>query len=74
MIATYSRVRSTGLPKGWPCQPSMTCGPEGPTPQRKRLPESAWSVMAVMAAQVGVRADICMMPVPALILVVRART
>ena len=53
---------------------STTCGPEGPRPQRKRLSDSACRVIAVIAAQVGVRAGICMMPVPALMRVVRART
>ena len=36
--------------------------------------DMACSVAAVMAAQAGVRADICMMPVPALIRSVRAST
>ena len=70
----YSRVRASGLPYGMPCQPSITCGPDGPMPRRNRLPDMACSVAAVTAAQAGVRADICMMPVPALILVVRAST
>ncbi len=74
MIAMYSRVRRSGLPNGTPCQPSTTCGPDGPIPQRKRLPESACKVIAVIAAQAGVRAGICMMLVPALIFVVCART
>ena len=74
MIAMYSRVRARGFPNGTPCQPSTTCGPEGPMPHRKRLPESACRVIAVIAAMVGVRAGICMMLVPALIRLVRART
>ena len=73
MIAMYSRVRCIGLPNGTPCQPSTTCGPDGPIPQRKRLPDSACNDSTVIAAQAGVRAGICMMPVPALIFVVRAR-
>ena len=40
---------------------------------RKRLFDSACRVIAVIAVQAGVRAGICMMPVPALICVVRAR-
>ncbi len=72
MIETYSLVRASGLPYGWPCQPSTTCGPEGPMPHRKRPPESACKLIAVIAAHVGVRAGICMMPVPPLIFVVRA--
>lgn len=74
MIETYSRVRACGRPNGTPCQPSITCGPDGPMPQRKRLPLSAWRLSAVIAAQVGVRAGICMMLVPALIRLVRAST
>src|SRR5712691_5602786 len=74
MIATYSRVRVKGFPNGTPCQPSTTCGPDGPMPQRNRLPDSACRVIAVIAAQAGVRAGICMMLVPALIRLVRART
>ena len=47
---------------------------DGPMPQRKRLPDIICKVIAVIATQVGVRACICMMPVPALIFVVRAST
>src|SRR6516162_1254778 len=43
-------------------------------PRRKRPPESACRLMAVIAAQAGVRACICMMPVPPLIFVVRANS
>ena len=74
MIAVYSRVRANGLPNGTPCKPSITCGPDGPMPSRNRLPDNACNVIAVIAAQVGVRAGICMMLVPALIRVVRAST
>ena len=74
MIAMYSRVRKSGLPNATPCQPSTTCGPDGPMPQRNRLPDMPCKVIAVIAAQVGVRAGICMMPVPALILLVCAST
>jgi hypothetical protein len=74
MMAIYSLVRAIGLPNGTPCQPSTTCGPETPTPHRKRLPDSACKVIAVIAAQAGVRAGICMIDVPALIRVVRAST
>src|SRR6266581_969206 len=55
MIAMYSRVRAKGFPNGTPCQPSTTCGPDGPMPHRKRLPERACKVIAVIAAQVGGR-------------------
>ena len=43
-------------------------------PRRKRPPDIAWRDMAVIAAQAGVLADICMMPVPTLSFVVRAST
>jgi hypothetical protein len=43
-------------------------------PRRKRSPESACRLIAVIAAHDGVRAGICMMPVPTLILLVRAST
>ena len=39
----------------------------------KRPPDNSASVMAVIAAMAGVRAGICMMAVPAFILVVCAR-
>ena len=42
-------------------------------PSRKRPPDRALSVMAVIAAQVGVRAGICMIAVPTRMRVVRAR-
>jgi len=42
--------------------------------QRNRLPDMACRVIAVIAAQVGVRAGICMMLVPALIFLVCAKT
>ena len=57
MISTYSRVRASGLGYGWPYQPSTTCGPDAPRPSMKR-PSLRWSsVSAVMAVDVGVRAD-----------------
>ena len=40
----------------------------------KRPPERCESVIAVPAVQAGVRAGICMMPVPTLIVVVREST
>ena len=74
MMATYSLVRASGLPNATPCQPSITCGPDTPTPNMNRLPDSACNAIAVIAAQAGVRAGICMIPVPALMRVVRAST
>ena len=72
MIAMYSLVRVIGLPNRTPCQPSTTCGPDTPSPHRKRPPDISCSVIAVIAAQAGVRAGICMMPVPTFSFVVRA--
>src|SRR5271156_4474160 len=60
----YSRVRCSGLPYETPCQPSTTCGPDGPIPRMKRPPESASSVIAVIAVIAGVRPGICMIAVP----------
>ncbi len=34
-ISTYSRVFPSGLPHGWPCQPSTTCGPDVPRPEQE---------------------------------------
>ena len=61
-----------GLPYDTPCQPSTTCGPDGPMPRMKRPPDSASSVIAVMAVAAGVRAGICMIPVPSRIFLVSA--
>ena len=63
-ISTYSRVRASGRAKGTPCQPSDTCGPDTPSPSRKRPPDSTSSVAAVMAVAAGVRAGICMRAEP----------
>jgi hypothetical protein len=70
--STYSRVLASGLPNAWPCQPSTTCGPDTPSPSRNRPPDSPSRVIAVIAVMAGVRAGICMMPVPTWILSVRA--
>ena len=61
---TYSRVFASGLPYGWPRQPSTTCGPESPNPSRNRPPLIRSSVAAVMAVIAGVRAGICMIADP----------
>ena len=68
----YSRVRASGFGKGCPYHPSTTCGPETPSPRISRPPERWSIVIAVMATQAGVRAEICTMPVPSLIFDVRA--
>ena len=72
-MATYSRVRPSGFPNGCPCQPSTTWGPETPRPRSARPPESASSVMAVIAVIAGVRAAIWRIAVPRLDAVRHAR-
>ena len=47
--------------------PSTTCGPDVPSPSRKRPPESRSSVAAVIAVFAGVRPGICMIAEPTLI-------
>ena len=64
MMSTTSRVRASGLPNGWPYQPSTTCGPLTPMPRTIR-PFERWSrVSACMAMDVGERPDICTIEVP----------
>src|SRR6266576_2040871 len=57
-ISTYSRVLVIGFPHGCPCQPSTTCGPDVPSPRRKRPPDMRSRVDAVIAVFAGVRAVI----------------
>ena len=71
-ISTYSRIFVTGFPQGSPCQPSTTCGPETPSPRRKRPPDMRSSVAAVIAVFVGVRAGIWKIAEPTLSVVVVA--
>ena len=73
-ISTYSRVRASGLPQAWPCQPSATCGPEVPSPRRTRPPERMSSVATVVAVAAGERAGICMIALPTRICSVVAAT
>ena len=68
MMSMYSRVRESGLAKGWPYQPSTTCGPETPRPRTRRPPERWSRVRACMAVAVGVRAESCTTAVPRRIL------
>ena len=63
-MSTYSRVRASGLAYSWLYQPSTTCGPLTPSPRMKRPPVRWSSVMAVIAVDAGVRAEICVMAVP----------
>src|SRR5664279_4314869 len=58
-IWMYSRVRPTGSSNRTPCQPSETCGPETPRPNRNLPPDSASRVAAVIAVIAGVRPGIC---------------
>ncbi len=73
-MSTYSRVRASGLANRTPCQPSETCGPDTPSPSRKRPPESVSSVAAVIAVMAGVRAGICITALPTSIRLVWAAT
>ena len=63
-MSTYSRVRASGLAYSWLYQPSTTCGPLTPRPRMKRPPVRWSSVMAVIAVDAGVRAEIWVMAVP----------
>ena len=63
-MSTYSRVRTSGLAKRTPCQPSDTCGPDTPRPSRNRPPDRVSRVAAVIAVMAGVRAGICMIALP----------
>ena len=65
--STYSRVRCSWRPNGWPCQPSATCGPDGPIPRIIRPPDSSSSVAAVIAVIAGERAGIWKIAEPILI-------
>ena len=67
MMSTTSRVRASGLPKGWPYQPSTTCGPLTPMPRMTRPFERWSSVSRCIAIEVGARPDIWMIEVPSLI-------
>ena len=55
MMSTTSRVRASGLPNGWPYQPSTTCGPLTPMPRMTRPFERWSSVSTCIAIDVGVR-------------------
>ena len=62
----YSRVRASGFGYDWPYQPSTTCGPDAPSPRITR-PFDRWSrVIALIAVDAGVRAEICTTDVPSL--------
>ena len=52
-ISTYSRVRVSGRANGTPYQPSETCGPDTPSPRRKRPPEMTSSDAAAIAVAAG---------------------
>jgi len=63
-MSEYSRVRASGLSKRTPCQPSLTCGPETPSPSRNRPPDRVSRVAAVIAQFAGVRPGIWKMAEP----------
>jgi hypothetical protein len=63
-MSTYSRVRASGFAYSCEYQPSTTCGPLTPRPSMSRPPERWSSVIAVIAVDAGVRAEICVMAVP----------
>jgi hypothetical protein len=63
-MSRYSRSRVKGRSKLTPCRPSTTCGPLTPRPRENRSPDSAASVIAVIAVIAGARALIWTMPVP----------
>src|SRR5207302_769953 len=54
-ISMISRVRASGRSYGTPWKPSMTCGPDAPSPMMQRPSDSASTPAAVIASKVGVR-------------------
>ena len=71
-IWTVSRIRASGWANPIPCRPSMTCGPDTPSPSRNRPPERWARVIAVCAIVTGERVPTWMTPDPSSIVVVRA--
>ena len=57
-------MRASGRSNRTPCQPSDTCGPETPSPSRKRPSLSRSRLAAVIAVIAGVRAGICITAEP----------
>ena len=72
MISTYSRVRASGLPNGWPYHPSTTCGPDTPRPRIEPAVRQVVERQRGHRARAGVRADSCTIDVPSPIALVRA--
>ena len=54
-MSMISAVRRSGTSYGSPWNPSITWGPEAPSPRMKRPPDSRSRPTAVMASSVGVR-------------------
>ena len=54
-ISMISRVRAIGLSYGTPWKPSITCGPDAPSPRIARPLDSASRPAAVIAVSAGVR-------------------
>ncbi len=61
-------MRPNGEENRTPCQPSETCGPDTPSPSRKRPPLRTSRLAAVIAVSAGVRAGICITADPMSIL------
>ena len=59
-----SRVVCTGLRKRTPCQPSMTRGPDVPTPKMNRPADSSCRLSADVASNAGLREPSCTTKVP----------
>ena len=69
-----SLVVSTGLRNRTPCQPSITRGPDVPTPNRNLPSDSSCRLSADVASSAGLREPSCTTNVPSLIVDVLAAT
>ncbi len=63
-ISTVSRIRASGWANGTPCRPSITWGPETPSPSRNLPPDRWASVIAVCAIVTGERVPTWITPEP----------
>ena len=66
-ISMVSRVVWTGLRNRTPCQPSITRGPDVPTPSRNLPPDNSCRLSADVASSAGLREPSCTTKVPSLI-------
>jgi hypothetical protein len=71
ITSSVSRIRASGCANGTPCSPSMTCGPDVPSPSANRLPDIAANVSAVWAVIAGERTPSWNTPEPSSIREVR---